>query len=71
MPSVRRIPIVRPCSDFCGADFFGELALISGNKRAVSVRATTFAELFVLTKRDFEAVVRFYPVYEEMFQQKV
>jgi serine/threonine-protein kinase len=53
--SVQRIATVGP------GEFFGELALIDGEPRSATVRATTRATTRVLARSDFLAVVREHP----------
>lgn len=48
--------------------FFGELALIAGDKRRASVRCREFCEVFVLYKEDFEQVLSLFPGYREKLQ---
>jgi glucose-6-phosphate 1-dehydrogenase len=42
-------------------EFFGELALLLQKPRAASVRATSECDLFVLSKHDFDKVLKDYP----------
>jgi len=38
-------------------DFFGEIALIQESSRAVTARAETAAEILILTRKDFQALI--------------
>lgn len=38
-------------------DFFGEIALIQESSRAVTARAETAAEILILTRKDFQALL--------------
>jgi CPA2 family monovalent cation:H+ antiporter-2 len=42
-------------------DFFGELALLSGQPRSADVTALDFCELLTLSRRDFRELLRRYP----------
>ncbi|NJD65002.1 MAG: cyclic nucleotide-binding domain-containing protein, partial [Chloroflexi bacterium] len=42
-------------------EFFGEMALLTGEPRTASVRASTDVELWVLSKTDFEEILVAYP----------
>ncbi len=44
-----------------GGDFFGEMALLSGQPRSADVTAVDFTELLVLDRRDFREFLRKYP----------
>jgi CRP/FNR family cyclic AMP-dependent transcriptional regulator len=44
-----------------GGDFFGEIALVTEVPRTSTVTATTPVRLLVLTKRDFQRVLREHP----------
>lgn len=41
--------------------FFGEIALIYAMPRVASIRALTYCDLFVLTKKDFDLILEQYP----------
>lgn len=48
-------------------DFFGEMALITNEKRNATVVATTFCDVYRLTRDDFEEAIVGYPeVYEQL-----
>jgi hypothetical protein len=49
--------------------FFGEIALITSGKRTASVRASTFCDLFVLTKEDFDEVLADFPDVAHVIQE--
>ena len=49
--SDRRIPLG-------SGDFFGEMALITGERRQADVRAQTYSRLLVLRKSDFDRFMR-------------
>lgn len=40
-----------------GGDFFGEVALVTSNRRNADIRATAWCELLILRKKDFDALV--------------
>jgi hypothetical protein len=44
-----------------GGAFFGELSLLKAGRRTATVKAITFCDLFVLSKEDFDEVLKFYP----------
>ena len=44
-----------------GGDFFGEMALLSGQPRSADVTAVDFTELLVLDRRDFREFLRKHP----------
>ena len=44
-----------------GGDFFGEMALISGQPRSADVTAVDFTKLLILDRRDFREFLRKYP----------
>lgn len=52
------IQIFRRLSD---GDFFGEIALLLHRLRTASVRAATHCDLFVLTRKDFNVVLKRFP----------
>ena len=45
--------------------FFGEVALLFGKKRTATVRAKTHCDVFVLTKKDLDHALDFYPEFSE------
>ncbi|MBS0661049.1 MAG: cation:proton antiporter [Verrucomicrobia bacterium] len=48
-----------------GGDFFGEMALISGQPRSADVTAVDYTKLLALDRRDFRAFVRKHPEIRE------
>ena len=46
---------------FCRGDFFGEIAFLDRGRRSADVEAATAAELYVLSRERFEALVRSNP----------
>ncbi len=42
-------------------DFFGEMALLTGQPRGADVVALTYCQLLVLTKRDFQRFLQKHP----------
>lgn len=44
-----------------GGDYFGEMALLTGETRSASVIATEDCEMFVLHKNDFDVILEKYP----------
>ena len=48
-------------TDLGAGDFFGEVALIEGDRRTASVRATTPISAVVMHQRDFDAMQRELP----------
>ena len=42
-------------------DYFGDLSLILGEKRTASVKALTYCEVFVLSKKEFNRIKAIYP----------
>eukprot|EP01065_Artemidia_motanka_P019754 TRINITY_DN23586_c0_g1_i1.p1 TRINITY_DN23586_c0_g1~~TRINITY_DN23586_c0_g1_i1.p1 ORF type:complete len:923 (+),score=161.23 TRINITY_DN23586_c0_g1_i1:388-2769(+) len=51
----KRVVSIKPGS------WFGEVALLRGCTRTASVRTSTGCELFVLHRKDFKKIMRFYP----------
>jgi voltage-gated potassium channel len=53
--------------------FFGELALLTGARRAMSVRTarSRFVDLFILERRDFDKVLAQHPQLREQLLDKV
>ena len=41
--------------------FFGELSLLNASPRTASIRATTDCDIFILSKKDFDRVLKTYP----------
>jgi glucose-6-phosphate 1-dehydrogenase len=52
-------------------DYFGELSLLFSQPRAVSIRAGTLCDLFVLSRADFERVLQDHPRFAESLRQAV
>ena len=48
--------------------FFGEIALLFPDRRTATVRALTYCDLFVLTKRDFDEILADHPEFREKIQ---
>ena len=51
-------------------DYFGEISLLLDQPRTASVRAKTLCDLFVLSKTDFERVLKDYPRFEADLREK-
>lgn len=50
-------------------DFFGELALVTNERRNATVMATTFCDIYKLEREDFEESIAGYPeVYEQVVE---
>jgi hypothetical protein len=50
-------------------DHFGDLSLILGEKRTATVRASTYCDVFVLERRDFERIKNEYPELREVLKK--
>jgi CPA2 family monovalent cation:H+ antiporter-2 len=50
-------------------DFFGEMALLSGERRSATVTATDFCELFVLSRRDFMSFLARHPGLQSLISE--
>eukprot|EP00033_Pygsuia_biforma_P006089 GCRY01006764.1.p1 GENE.GCRY01006764.1~~GCRY01006764.1.p1 ORF type:complete len:439 (-),score=150.02 GCRY01006764.1:91-1407(-) len=51
--------------------FFGEMALITGEKRTASIRCRSMCDIFILTKKQFRKVMRKFPQYQDEFDRVV
>jgi hypothetical protein len=51
--------------------FFGEMALVTNNPRNATALATTYTDLFVLSREGFEKVKNRYPSFAEQIQKHV
>eukprot|EP00002_Diphylleia_rotans_P030169 TRINITY_DN6188_c0_g1_i2.p1 TRINITY_DN6188_c0_g1~~TRINITY_DN6188_c0_g1_i2.p1 ORF type:complete len:1264 (+),score=201.87 TRINITY_DN6188_c0_g1_i2:63-3854(+) len=49
--------------------YFGEIALLFECKRTASIRASSYCDLLVLSKKDFDRVLQFYPGYSDKMRQ--
>ncbi len=52
-----------------GGEYFGDLSLILNEKRTASVKALTYCEVFVLTKKEFNHIKSEYPEFREVLKQ--
>jgi voltage-gated potassium channel len=52
-----------------GGEYFGDLSLILKEKRTASVKALTYCEVFVLTKKEFNHIKSEYPEFREVLKQ--
>jgi voltage-gated potassium channel len=50
-------------------DYFGDLSLILKERRTASVKALTYCEVFILTKRDFDQIRNEYPEFREVLKK--
>jgi hypothetical protein len=50
-------------------DYFGDLSLILKEKRTASVRALTYCEVFILTKKNFSQLRNDYPEFREVLKK--
>ncbi|MGE5259021.1 MAG: ion transporter [Hyphomicrobiales bacterium] len=50
-------------------DYFGDLSLILKERRSASVRALTYCEVFILTKKDFNQIKNDYPEFREVLKK--
>ncbi len=60
--------LTRELSD---GDFFGEISVLTGEPRTASVKAITDVELFVLSKDDFEIILKKYPDLDRRISEKI
>ncbi|KAL7746569.1 hypothetical protein RI367_008096 [Sorochytrium milnesiophthora] len=51
--------------------FFGEIALFEGARRTATIRSRTVAELCLLTREDFQDILRMYPAVADAFRQAI
>ena len=58
---IRFIKDGRSTGKMSAPDFFGELGVLRGTKRAVSVQTVTRCDLFFLTKRDWDELTKKFP----------
>ena len=59
----------RPLAKIKQGEFFGEVALLTHNKRNASIKALTHASLLTLHKSDFLVLCEQYPEVEEQLRQ--
>jgi hypothetical protein len=52
-----------------GGEYFGDLSLILKEKRTASVRALSYCEVFVLSKKEFNHIKAEYPEFREVLKQ--
>lgn len=50
-------------------EIFGEMALLSGQKRIASVRATDYCDLYTLDKQTFDRIIEGYPEFAQHISQ--
>ena len=50
-------------------DYFGDLSLILKERRSASVKALTYCEVFILTKKDFNHIKNEYPEFREVLKK--
>jgi hypothetical protein len=50
-------------------DYFGELTLILGERRTASVKAVSYCELFILSRKDFERIKDEYPEFRDVLKK--
>ena len=51
-------------------NYFGEIALFNTAKRMCSVVSGTFCELYILRKKDLDAILKKYPQIEKKFKDE-
>ena len=49
-------------------DYFGDLSLLLGERRTASAIATTYCDVFFLSKNDFERIKQQYPEFREILK---
>jgi voltage-gated potassium channel len=54
---------------FEDGDYFGDLSLILKERRSASVKALSYCEVFVLTKKDFNHIKTEYPEFREVLKK--
>jgi voltage-gated potassium channel len=54
---------------FTDGDYFGDLSLLLREKRTASVRATSFCDVFVLDRAEFEHIKSEYPEFREVLKR--
>lgn len=62
-------PSGRSIAQLKDGDYFGEMALMTNERRNSTVVATSFCDIYQLSRRDFEEVIVGYPeVYAHLVQ---